>query len=34
MRTSTCIGAFGVPISRDSLCDEMDVYDVDMLRPW
>jgi hypothetical protein len=34
MRTSISVGAFAVPISRDSLSDEIEVYDDDMLRPW
>jgi hypothetical protein len=34
MRTSTRIDARGVTISRDGLSDEIEAYDVDMLRPW
>jgi hypothetical protein len=33
MPTSISAGAFAVPISRDNLSDEIEVYD-DMLRPW
>jgi hypothetical protein len=33
IRTSTSVGALAVPMRRDSLSDEIDVY-ADMLRPW
>jgi hypothetical protein len=33
MRTSISVGALAVPISRDNLSDEIEVYE-DMLRPF